>query len=774
MADEKKVFSIFDFLDESFDDAIKMVDSGQIAFVDKKFDNIKIPKIFNLTNFTFFSELNYYDFDTICNQVRKNYRDLFRNYLGLILKGFNYFEEHLEEAISSVSNTNVLALRFDGKTLNEIGSSKNVTRERVRQIERSAVENINLYLGTYLNVLNEEGRFNDVVFFNFEEMFYFISSSEIKKAIFQAISYTKENEFAIYSSEFSCFVNKKKVNIVKRIEKKIKLEKYFNYYDSYSKINNMLIFEDNVLDFSIEIYLNYLKNHNYLFRGNLAYIYGECSIYSIISMVVRDYYPKGVTFDEEGISSFQAFVQKLLNYPFKVNSALSKIDECNDDLILWGKLQRMHINNINISDEKRDEILNKFKALVDSVDYLLFDDAYNELEETLKGTMITDKYKLYGFIKYYLNEDFYFKKMAVRKMELKDQTLSGIIYDYIIQNDMCTKDDIITELFVPKSAITSMIRDHNDIVIIGDNYTVASKLKLLKPLEEIKDELKKVLEKEIKTYAHRDVIYQNNETLVNSFGITDSIMLYFILRYLFNDEYNFNIPYIQNKEYEKTVTIKSIMLDIWKNNHDIIKINDMIDEVERITGTKGFSLVYNLRVFEINAFRMNKDEITLFSNIELDDIVKYMLNNRLIEHFRNNNFAYMKDLKELSKGLYYTVKTSKGKKKYSMDAYSLASYIENALSEYLVFSSATITNYYDASMVVTKLKVKDYTELIYKVIRENFKENTVYKSDCIKKLKEKEIISSIPNGLVQENYIEIDKDICGNTSEANAVAFSSA
>ena len=495
MTEEKKVLSIFDFIDEPFDDALKMVDSGQIAYVDKQFDNIKIPKIFNLSNFTYFSELNYYGFDTICNQVRKNYRELFSSYLNLIVKGFRYFEEHLEEAISEVANILVLAQRFDGKTLNDIGSEKNVTRERVRQIERTAVEYTNLYLSTYLNVLNEQGKFFDVVFFNFEDMFYFIASKEIKKAILYAINYNKENEFAIYNTSFSCFISKNKVNVVKRIEKKIKLEKYFNYYDSFSKINNLLIFEDNVLDFSINIYLNYLKNHNYLFRGNLAYIYGECSIYSIISMVVRDYYPNGVTFDNNGINEFQAFVQKLLNYPFKVVSALSKIDECNDDLILWGKLQRMHINNINIQEEKKNEIIESFKELVNSVDYLLFDDAFNKMEDILKGTMITDKYKLYGFIKYYLSDDFYFKKMAVRKLELKDQTLSEIIYDYIKQNSMCTKDDIITELFVPKSAITSMIRDHNDVVVVGECYTTIEKLKLDKDLNELKKELRPLLSK---------------------------------------------------------------------------------------------------------------------------------------------------------------------------------------------------------------------------------------------------------------------------------------
>ena len=135
------------------------------------------------------------------------------------------------------------------------------------------------------------------------------------------------------------------------------------------------------------------------------------------------------------------------------------------------------------------------------------------------------------------------------------------------------------------------------------------------------------------------------------------------------------------------------------------------------------------------------------------------MNNRLADHFKNNTFAYMKDLKELSKGLYYLVKTSKGTKKYQMNAYSLASYIENAVSNYFVFSSSTITNYYDATYVVSKVKYKDYNELIYNVIKDNFKATTIYKSDCIKKLKEKEIIASIPNGLFQDGYLDSDKDM---------------
>lgn len=757
MAEEKKILSIFDFIDEPLDDAIEMVNSGQIAFFDKSFDDIVIAKFFNLTNFTYFSELNYYDIDVVCNQVRKNYRELFSDYLHLMMKGFDYFEEHLEDTLKLIDNIDVLASRYDGKTLNDIGEEKHVTRERVRQIEKNVVEDINLYLNTYLTVLKNKGKFESTVFFEFEEMFYFIASSDVKKAILYTINYDKENTFAIYNSDFSCFINRDKLNVVKKIEKKIKLEKYFNYFDSYSKINNLLIFEDNVLDFSINIYLNYLKNHNYLFRGNLAYIYGECSIYAVISMVVRDYYPKGVTFDDKGIEEFQTFIQKLLNYPFKVVSALSKIDECNDDLILWGKQQRMHINNVGLSLEKKEELLNAFKELVNSVDYLLFDDAFNSLQDILKDTIIDDKYKLYGVIKYYLNEDFYFKKMAVRKLELKDQTLSELIYEYIDNHDMCTKDDIITELFVPKTAIATVLRERLDIVNINDHFTLIKKINLNLTL--IKQELKKILSKEVKPYIHRDVMYRKYQDNLVNLGINDSIMCYHVARYLFDSDYIFGVPYIQSKEIEKPITIKNIMLDVINKHNGIIKINDMISEVENISDTKGFSLVYNLRVFEVDAFRMNRDEICLFSNVSIDDIVKYMMNNRLIDHFKSNNFAYMKDLKELSKGLYFMVKTNKGVKKCLMDQYSLASYIENSKMNYGVFSSTTLTNYLDATYVLTKLKVKDYSELIYRVIKDEYKESQVNKNDCIRMLKSKELISSIPNTLVSDGYIEIEKDI---------------
>ena len=755
MDDQNKMISIFDFLEDSNDCALKNIDTGTIDFYDHFFDNVLIPKIFNLNNFQYIKDLSYYTLSNVLKLVRKNRVDNFKDFISIISKGIHYYEEKLEEKISSIEHLDILILRANGKKLSEIGEQLSVTKERVRQIEKETIENLYLYINTYLESMYHNHRFDKTIFFNFSDIFYFISNDDLKKAIIYTIKYKKENIFSIFNDEFSCFVHKEKTNIIKKILKKIKLDNYFNYFDSYSKLNNTLIFDENILDFTIDIYLNYLKNKNYLFKGNLAYIYGECSISAIISMVIKNYYPKGILLDEKGIKDFGDFINKLLNYPFKITSAIAKIDENNDDLILWGKLKRIHISNIGLNKEQLENILSKFKAIVSNVDYILFEDIYNQMESILKGTQITDKYKLYGVIKFYLNEDFYFKKMAVRKLKIKDQTISDLVYNYIDSHDMCSKDEIIAELFIPKSSLFAVLRDKVDIIVINEKYTLINKLNFN---QNLKDKLEMII-KDIIDYVHRDVIFENNIELMIENNIVDSTMLFHILRYYFKEEFIYNSPYIQNKNYDKPVTMRNILLDIFNKSSGVVGISQISEEAEEITANKDFSLIYNLRVSNIDVFRVSKEEITLKDNVYFDDIVGYMINNRLNDLFEKETIAFMKDIKELSKGLYFYVKTNKGNKRYPMDAYSFCSYIEYFLSKYKVFNSSTLNNYLDASYVVcANCKCNSYIDVVYNVLKKNSKNGCIDRLHALKVLKNKSMISCIPNVMISEKYIEVDGD----------------
>ena len=140
MNDQNKMISIFDFLEDSNDCALKNIDTGTIDFYDHFFDNVLIPKMFSLNNFQYIKDLSYYKLSNILKLVRKNQVNHFEDFISIISKGINYFEEKLEEKISSIEHLDILILRANGKKLNEIGEQLSVTKERVRQINEKSLK----------------------------------------------------------------------------------------------------------------------------------------------------------------------------------------------------------------------------------------------------------------------------------------------------------------------------------------------------------------------------------------------------------------------------------------------------------------------------------------------------------------------------------------------------------------------------------------------------------------------------------------------------------
>lgn len=345
--------------------------------------------------------------------------------------------------------------------------------------------------------------------------------------------------------------------------------------------------------------------------------------------------------------------------------------------------------------------------------------------------------------------------MAVRKLSLKDQTLSELVYSYIDKHDLCTKEDIVSELFIPKSSLFAVLREKPDIIVIEEKYTLINKLNLK---DNLKDQLYSIIT-EIKEYVHRDILFNKYADLMNDFSIVDSVMMFHILRYYFDDNYIFNAPYIQNRKYDQPVTMRNILLDIFKKYKGVVSINRISEEAQEITSTKDFSLIYNLRVSEIDVFRINHEEITLKDNVFFDDIVKYMINNRLNDIFGKESIVYMKDLKDLARGLYFYVKTSKGNKRYPMDLYSFCSYVEYNLNNYKVFNSAGLNNYYDASyLICNNCKCSSYVEVMYKVLKKYSKEGKLDRLEAIKVLKNKALLASIPTILVNDGYLKVVDD----------------
>ena len=100
---------------------------------------------------------------------------------------------------------------------------------------------------------NLQKKFDKVLFYNIEEIFSFTENKDIIKIIEFVLKKKENYPFAFYSKDFSSFVNSKKKNLLTMINDLISLNEYFNYYETYSKINDILIYKHNILDFTFEL-----------------------------------------------------------------------------------------------------------------------------------------------------------------------------------------------------------------------------------------------------------------------------------------------------------------------------------------------------------------------------------------------------------------------------------------------------------------------------------------------------------------------------------------
>lgn len=770
---EKYEHNLFDYLNLNENETRTNIKEGSIVFMDKSFDELNIPDIFmplgksgrGSHKIKKFKDLMFYKFDEIIPQIKKNNQYIFTKYIDLICHGFEHYELNFLNAIKEINGFDILLKRANGEKLESIGQKASLTRERIRQIEKSSIEEVLVYAVTYFEVKNNNGYFKDMLFYNFKDMFRYTNDAEVVKVIEYALKSKNNYSFAIYSQDFDAFINPTKKSNINQIKKLINLNDHFNYFDCFAKINNTLIFNNNILDFTFDIYKNYLTNNNYSFKGNLAMKPGTCTTNSILSQAIREFYPKGIVLDEQGIKDLQKKLFNKYKYDFKILSAISKIDELNPELIVWGKQVRTHIDNVHIKEEKRQEIINEFEKIIENSSYILLDVIYNndEIIKILNKTEINDKYKLYGYLKYYLKEKYYFKKMAVRKLDLKEYTLNELVYKYIDENDNTSIEEIVNKLDISLQSVQSIIRDDIRIIQTKKGYTLAHKIKISKAdLKEIFVKTEEDLFDDSHKYGytrsgylHKDNLFNNHKEEWENMGINDSQMLYHIIRYYYSDKFHFYTPYIQSLEFDFAITFKKIISDYFSKNEGIIDIEKTQKDIGYISNTKDFSLIYSLKSFDIKYFRMGFDRMALLDNITFDDITKYMLNNRLTEFFDSHEYALEKDLEKLSRGLYYFVNDDK----CYMNYYALCSYIENYSKEYFALCSLGINNYITSKYAVVCKSMKDinYLEFVYKVIRKTYTGPNANKLEVLKFIRDNKLLLNVPVGLFNE-YLDVVDD----------------
>ena len=330
--------NLFDFINEKENNINETNNISTIIYKDKSFDEIGIPKLFNqIKKCKKLKDLKYYQLSEVTCQLEKPNREVFEKYISLVCKGAKSYKSSLERTLSEIDGLKIVLRRANGEKLEEIGLEKGISRERVRQIEKTALNIIYTYIYTYLQIRHLNNDFSSDLFYNYKEIFKFIKNKELIKAIEYTLLKIKDDIFSFYDNDFEMFYNNKKKNILVKTKSLIKLDNNFDYFEAYTKINNTLTFSHNVIDFTFDIYKNYLVKNGYIFKGSLATKQEILPSSVILSNVIRDEFPEGVITDEDGIKLLNEKIYEIYQTEVKLNSALANIDETSPELIIWGK-----------------------------------------------------------------------------------------------------------------------------------------------------------------------------------------------------------------------------------------------------------------------------------------------------------------------------------------------------------------------------------------------------------------------------------------------------
>ncbi len=500
-----------------------------------------------LNNFSLYSENNFgkYTFINWC------YIDLDNELNNYVL---NEFKERDFQIIQS---------RAQGMTLEKIGKKYNVSRERIRQIEKKVIEKLNSWMTRNsffeLLIIDLDSKF----FISCKKInIYLKKCGDIFSYVYQHMDSTnynkKLNGFILDNNKYDeCntvvdslperFTDKEFEQIIKTAEESL------NDHDDF--IKTIILTE-------------YCKTENVYHKSRLtlADIYGE---------VLKTYFIQGIHIsDDKEINLFKKYVFDIygimLNQKNRaIGAVISRVG------ILCDKgIYKFDDGNF-ISEELVQRI---YKYIIDTkAPALLTNTVFEKFKSELVNEGVNNRFFLQGILHKKYADTLYFRRDYISKDNLF-VNLYTQINDYIEKFDNPVSKSQIIEAFPGVSEVTVNIAVSDESIInLFGSYIHAKKIDIAK--SDI-DYLHSILKKAFKTKntIHcKNIFYyieKDNPVVLSNNYMFQPFCCYSVLEYLFKDEFTFDRPYIARLGVE--VERSSDVIAKYVLESDVLEISDLL------------------------------------------------------------------------------------------------------------------------------------------------------------------------------------------------------
>lgn len=463
----------------------------------------------------------------------------------------------------------IVKLRADGDTLEQVGNTYAVTRERVRQIEKKTSHRFINWLKhnsiMYKIVADENG---SCVLFPSVFDVYFKEHASI--VLFFLKAYGDELEYVNYYKNLDLFIVGDDSVLIKAQEYADDLPDQFN--------------EDKLVEYLHTAYEKYDVPEKLMLRciedefkktGDV-YHRSRLTLGKIYSDVLANHYPNGIwIYNDEQIKEFRNYVFKdygEIKLPDNNRAFVGRISAVG---ILCGRGMYGPKKEKYISEELKKKIHDYINESETPI--FLTNTLFSVFEEELLSEGVTNKYYLQGILRELFEDEYIFRRDYISK----DRNITSVyseIVSFIEQAEYSVTKRQICEAFpgVTEIVINISVSDSEIINLFGA-YIHANKLKLHKDdLEYISCMMKNKFTRV--DYLHckdlYDYVLRDNPNILTSNGIYQAFGFYSILEYLYREEYEFSRPYIARKGVEITRTFDQLHEMVQAS--DVIQLSDII------------------------------------------------------------------------------------------------------------------------------------------------------------------------------------------------------
>lgn len=542
------------------------------------------------------------------------------------------------EQIRADRSFEVYVKRAEGLTLQEIADMYNLTRERVRQIERKFNDKIKpLMLTLITNYFSE----NNQNYIRMQTVLDIFDDDNFDKVIIYTLNGCDELEYLDFAELYIAKTSKEQNTFEKLHEIAVEfIGDGINLYDKLDELDGMLA-EKGYSYIDADAFLNLLIACNAKFYGDYV-VFNRQSYGYLCSKVVGKYFKEGINlYSDEDINMLREYVKKefgALKLPDNNRALASRIDSF---LVIVDKGKSNVIENISVDLDVLEEV----KKYIDSEkrSELYYSEIFSEYEGLLRMTTgITNPYCLHGVLAYFYPDNYTYGRDFLTKSG--DEYVSVSIEERI--------DELLRTSghALSRKEIQSKLAGYSDVMIFNavyrSEYLIQWDSNYYNTMHNIvfendeQEELAIILEMIIgdndgycsDRWIYEEVISQMPDFCSRN-NIENHTNLFYILGALLSKKYKFSQPHIAKYDLFDDLTTKNVA-KYFLNNIDHISYSEFNDIAEKmrwapVTVGMVFSELEN-EYFRISQDEYVKKDIVSFDS-QIIDSIKQTISSKMNE-----------------------------------------------------------------------------------------------------------------------------------------------